>query len=494
MSTFRIILSESVGGTDAQSPFRHKDVDLGEESGMFDRTRNGYSAPIIVEITGIADALNTEAGFLKTASLSEALGILDELTNAGGVRDLTLNVRIGASDEDSTYDFRREIVLDQVTGIDEALSTYDYRLKQVLDEVVGGIEGRTSYGGIISVTVEAIAGARDRIESAIPPVVPLEGIAVGTGNASVDIVWETESDWDSAVSESYINHPGDAVSMGIGLESWEYGVSDDQPIPSPWTGNDEVTDANDYGYTAREGTQILDHTSNGMTSTFPGQVGNPAPDKIEMYHIEGTNNNDAAWGLRNENGDYMIGWGTNNPGVRVDNGSLNSSVGNYDDWIHWEITFDWPNDQATVQATNISTGGSTSEVVNFANSSTGISEIGESDAYGSWTGGNTNDIFTDLVWGVYAKSSLTTATKTFQSPAQPRFTKLNYNLNGQDITLTAIGSPGTASEEQVSATLDGGSQYSLNWNNGHTDFRVKITMESPSRDTSPSLSRVALAL
>lgn len=94
--------------------------------------------------------------------------------------------------------------------------------------------------------------------------------------------------------------------------------------------------------------------------------------------------------------------------------------------------------------------------------------------------------------GFYSTGSLTTATKSFSRQVTPDFVQLAYTLNGESITLTAIGSPGTASEEQVSQSLDGSSSYSLSWNDSHTDFRIKIELSTNDTSTTPEMDSVTL--
>jgi len=90
-------------------------------------------------------------------------------------------------------------------------------------------------------------------------------------------------------------------------------------------------------------------------------------------------------------------------------------------------------------------------------------------------------------------STLTTGTKSFGSAQKVDLQNLSYTLNGGTITLDVIGSPGTASEEVVSQTLDGATSYSLSWSNSHTDFRVRINESvSAATATTPTVDRVEL--
>lgn len=81
---------------------------------------------------------------------------------------------------------------------------------------------------------------------------------------------------------------------------------------------------------------------------------------------------------------------------------------------------------------------------------------------------------------------LETSTKSFSGSETPNFQNLTYSLNGQTIDLKAIGSPGTASEEVVTQTLDGSSSYSLTWSNAHTDFRLRIEFSTTDPTVTPT--------
>lgn len=91
-------------------------------------------------------------------------------------------------------------------------------------------------------------------------------------------------------------------------------------------------------------------------------------------------------------------------------------------------------------------------------------------------------------------SSLTTSTKSFGAVTEPDLQNLDYSLNSQSITLDVIGSPGTASEEIVSQSLDGATSYSLTWSSGHTDFRVKINFDTTDDTVTPTVNRVELGV
>lgn len=89
--------------------------------------------------------------------------------------------------------------------------------------------------------------------------------------------------------------------------------------------------------------------------------------------------------------------------------------------------------------------------------------------------------------------SLTSATKSFSTATGPDLSNLVYSLNGGSIDLDVIGSPGTASEEVVTQTLDGSTGYALTWSNTHNDFRVrpKPSVSSITAST-PTIGQVEL--
>jgi len=107
----------------------------------------------------------------------------------------------------------------------------------------------------------------------------------------------------------------------------------------------------------------------------------------------------------------------------------------------------------------------------------------------------TSSEFQELYDAANGTSTLTTATKSFSAPEQPDLVDLSYTLNGGNVEVEAIGSPGTTDEEVVtSGNLDGTqTSATLSWSNSHTDFRVRPNLKTSSitADT-PTVSRIAL--
>lgn len=313
--------------------------------------------------------------------------------------------------------------------------------------------------------------------------------------------WETATDWDNAVSESSVSHSSDVISMVRGAETWD-DLSAGSSAPSPpyeKTGAENVSTSqslsgsNSMEYSqdpATVGTGTIDGTPYLDFSSSP-----ETPTEITMGYWEYATTNSMVYAVYNENADFMFYVGSQNPQVvYTNNGGEQELVGSpnpsYETWRKFTLTLDYANNQYDLLWEDIggSTGDQTATGVGFDASATGIGGV----AYGVVSNGNTINGFYDDCYGVYLDSSLTTATKSFSSSVSPDLQNLSYTLNSQNITLDVIGSPGTASEEIVSQPLDGSTGYSLSWSNSHTDFRVKVNLNSTDRQTSPSLSRVEL--
>jgi hypothetical protein len=139
----------------------------------------------------------------------------------------------------------------------------------------------------------------------------------------------------------------------------------------------------------------------------------------------------------------------------------------------------------------------------------GSSGDGNTDSYiGDFSGGGYDIEGTLDVWQQYSReltqSDLTEkvtaltdgqillATKSFSAALEPDIENATYDLKGESITVDVIGSPGTASEETVTQTLDGSTSYSLNWADSHTDFRIKVYLNSSDSTVSPTFDDLDL--
>jgi hypothetical protein len=336
----------------------------------------------------------------------------------------------------------------------------------------------------------------------LSPLSPIGDIASATLTeqaGSETVTWSTASDWDNAVSESYVDHDttSDIVNMVRGLDSFEDFSPGDTP-GSPYTNvasNVDITNTQAFDGSNSlkfEGIQnvgiTLDLTSNPQT-----------PDEFVWYHYETGSETDHSLTVLNGNGDPIVRSGSNNPQQIYVTGTQGEQIAKPSTrvWHKWRFfNFDYTNGTFDVEWAEPSS--NTSVTRTGQDGLNSFSNIGgwEVDRNGYWQGGSASseDSWVDLVWGVYATSTLTTSTKAFSSAGKPNLQNLSYTLNGQNITLEIIGSPGTASEEVVTQSLDGSTSYSLSWSNTHTDFRVKMKLESTDRTTTASVSKVELVI
>ena len=278
------------------------------------------------------------------------------------------------------------------------------------------------------------------------------------------ITWETASDWDNAVSETFSKHASGVVEMAAGLDTFE-DLSDGADLPSPYDDGPDINPTVDNSRVF-EGSLSVYTGSSAPSNTYTMRLDNigEVPDYVELL-----NNTDAgasngwAYDIYNENDDIIMRLGndSNEPGFNDGNG--NTIIGNIRDgeWRRWTVTFDWANDQFDIERVELENGDNTQTRTSrpFINSSTEIKRVqitGETDY--NLGGGDANGIqgnWYDTYYGVLYTSDLTTATKTLPSAAKPDLQNLSYTLNSQDVTLDIIGSPGTASKEIVSQTLAG---------------------------------------
>jgi len=350
--------------------------------------------------------------------------------------------------------------------------------------------------------------------------------------------WETASDWDAAVDELGVVHeaaqtgwqlPGADV-IKLGWPSYDYQGSG--TLLAYWPG-DEASGAgtlNDVANTD-SGTEDVSANSNGnnLTTGVAGVLGfnswrgsgssveyatfSPSAgympsgsDVHTVVHLTKTSDANAGfvlnWGDGNgsetnayevKSGDFfVIYFGNDHQDGTASDGSWRMHVYTYDG-----------SDVRLYNNGSLNTTGSAGTLQVADNDYAFCRWIG----YGGgkeWDGDFSHTMVFDRVLSdsevsnLYApldsatECYLTTATKSYSLAQTPDLSNLSYTTNNETIILDVIGSPGTASEETVSQTLDGSTSYSLTWSNSHTDFRIKIRMNTSSVTTSPEFGAVTL--
>jgi len=341
------------------------------------------------------------------------------------------------------------------------------------------------------------------------------------------ITWETTTDWDSAASESGVVHSdyagGDRTSerVRIGYEPEDPGGTNLRAYyPSDDDGGSTINDVTGNGYDGTYTGPSLGNTGvyNSTAPTYDGT--DDYADLPSGVTVTGsTNRTISVWYSSTDDstdgGLFQFGSG----GTDGEDYSLRSYSSNTDTWRiqYWgspdtDVTLSGSFDgnlHHFVLRTDASNGETWlyydgSLVSNHTHSplstATGYSRIAFwEDAYFPGTVDELQ-VYDRLLTDSEAKAlyrggrtnTLTGATKTLSTASTPDFVDLNYSLNGETARLVAIGSPGTADEETQSVTLDGATGYTLSWTNSHTDFRVRLELETATPTATPVINSVTL--
>lgn len=364
------------------------------------------------------------------------------------------------------------------------------------------------------------------------PLSPIGDIANATlteGVGTGAITWETAMDWDNAVSESGVVHESttntdhdDASVVAKGYPKSTPNYSSDNYLYHPFH---EDSGSTAYGFgsagidgalsnitqsaTGVAGTTAYDFngSSSKVTATNGGGFGYPfsysvwvAPDSISNSgNIMGAF--DASSNSRNHR--LMAGWQTNSIEFVIFSGSniavsIPSSKITLGSWHHIYCDYDGSVMRIFlngVQEDSTSIGAASPNPDVIYGDDQGYE--GEYDGRLAEPKVYTRQLTATEIQNEYdailGESILETATKSFASLNQPNLQNLSYSLNSQSVTLDVIGSPGTASEEIVTQTLDGSASYSLTWSDSHTDFRIRMRLSSTDAEVSPTVSRMELA-
>lgn len=366
---------------------------------------------------------------------------------------------------------------------------------------------------------------------------PIGDIGVASLSENVptsNLVWDSASDWDNAAGEAAVVHEsfGDLPGSGtiqLGYPSFDRGGSS---LHAYWPlDEDSGSTANDVAGSNRDGTAendpILGQGGTGGTTAWEFVGDSSSGDDVQVnegdlnyatppfsfaYWVKTTqkanqhgmdnrdNNSRKATCYREADGSsgYLEPEfsGTNN-GVFV-NTNFNHADGN---WHRVVCVIDsTTSDPCKVYIDGTLEGSSGTDPGDMAAGNLHFASRGGNDSYFD---GRFDDV---RIWNRALTSAqvsedynsrksghLETATKSFGSNQQPDLANLSYSLNGQSISLKVIGSPGTASEEVITQSLDGSTSYTLSWSNGHTDFRLRPEFTSGDVTVSPTFSGGELA-
>lgn len=331
------------------------------------------------------------------------------------------------------------------------------------------------------------------------PLSPIGDIAQATftQGTSESITWSAQTDWDNAVTTENVDPVSGIIDLGVGNDSFE-DLSNGDPLPA-WYDTDNTSGiSNSVG--ASEGSLAVDDNSNN-TSLEVNNIGGVEPDVVTWAYYETSNSTGLSFEIRDSGGSQMIACGTSNPGVGYEiqgsNYDITSSPSpNYDEWRRLTFTIDWAGGTVDVLWEDLT--GSTGDYTDsHTHSFNPFTDTIQGVLSYSWAGGADGDgtaCWVDEIWGAYYDGFLESATKSFSSSVAPDLTNLSYTLNGETIVLDVIGSPGTASEEVKTQTLDGSSGYTLSWSNTHSDFRIRPNLSTTDRSgaSTPTVDSITL--
>jgi hypothetical protein len=318
--------------------------------------------------------------------------------------------------------------------------------------------------------------------------------------------WATENDWDSAVSETNVSHPGDELTLFVpGFEDqfddgqldgeWQIQTAADTTV-SEQNGEiqiDKSGTAAEYGGVGRamnaendlfwefdwtqasiEGrTSLAFYLPNGP-DTSQSQATDGVPDNC--YYLDFQSEGGGSYGYVK----LMKKVGGNTTKIQ---GGLFGGFGDADYRGTWRVEMD---SNQSVQVFHDGTAAPDGPWSLTEWSSTGGVQLVANPANGER---HTVNYFRSGDLGTVESGTLTTATKSFGDSETPNLANLDYDLNGGGIDLTVIGSPsGTAESHTV--TLDGSASYSLSWSSSHSNFRTGCSLSHGS--AAPRINRIEL--
>lgn len=213
--------------------------------------------------------------------------------------------------------------------------------------------------------------------------------------------------YNTALSESQINsiynntNPyGETIleNFSDGSLSAEFTVNDsDFTIKS-----NRAYDNSTYSVGIEDGSNV---TQADVANYIPDELsGGKQPDSISWYWNEDNQSYGGGIRLLNSSGNTIGGFVTDNPQWYVQNGDgtfsqIYDGGGNYDDWVYFEMSFDYTNDEITYYGENQRTGATASVTKSSVNTLSDIEQIDFVDfasdvGYGATTGsGSNNNIY-----------------------------------------------------------------------------------------------------
>jgi len=334
--------------------------------------------------------------------------------------------------------------------------------------------------------------------------------------------WETATDWNNAVSEDGIVHENvtntdhnDETILKMGYSAEAIYLSSNAILY--WPGHeDSGSTANDLTGNGNDGSGGSTPGVTGLLGTTAWSSGSGDTVDVGLSSIPGdartvTGWFNADWGsgsgnqilYSNDGRDFSIHYNNNNNSggyefQHAGGNSISTGVTRTQEWIYFTTTYDGSTFRVYVDAVE-ENNRSSSTTVNtspkfemYKASPEGKNSAGDFWNIHYYDRALTQSEIQTLYDVVNAESSLTTATKGYASSQAPDISNVSYTLNGETIAVDVIGSPGTASEEVKTQSLTGASSYALSWNSTHTDFRVRVRMDTSDPTVTPTFDSITL--
>jgi hypothetical protein len=345
------------------------------------------------------------------------------------------------------------------------------------------------------------------------------------------LTWDTAADWDSQTDQESVVHDGFGDYPGGGTIQKGVPKRSDMVFYAPLhDGSTPITevinghDGSSNNANLEDSRNVVNTTTIGFNRsnndyiTFPDssdyRIDAPITVSLMAYFdgfdeqilFQGAKDDYENAGPRCWNGgsgdEFVFRFYTDSGRVTVRESSTGYSTGT---WYVFTLTMDSSaNMEAWIDKSSIGTDSAGTTALAW-NDTTADTIIASRGSVGDALDGNLSHAFvTDSAWTQSDQDALVdalkggaggylqTATKSFSSPRKPDLTNLSYSLNGESMDVDVIGSPGTASEETVTKTLDGSASYTLSWSNSHADFRIKPQPYSSVTSTSPTFSAGSL--
>lgn len=339
------------------------------------------------------------------------------------------------------------------------------------------------------------------------------------------LTWETATDWNNAADEYGVAHENTANTDYNDASVIQKGYSTENPISSAnlvayWplhdlsgdstiddlsgNGNDGTNNSAQNLSSGLLGTSAADFgaSSDSWYITQPVNIFDGSQDFTTVLWAEGSTDSNYNYFAYYDGSDDLYQFGNNQ--MRLGHvGGNEHDLGWTEDtglrlWVH---TFDSSTPESVVYK-DLSQMASASNGIDTPNINPpdigrrgGSTNASDADMYGVWIFDTvlSSSAQQELYDTVRGESYLETATKSVSTSTKPDLSNLSYSLNSQTIQVDVIGSPGTASEEVNTVTLDGATSYSISWSSGHTDFRIKPRLSTSDDNTTPTFSAATLS-